>query len=293
MFVGCHVSIRNGYAGAAKAAMAIGANCFQYFPKNPRSMGVKTFDAKDAASCRRFAKEHGMLSIGHTSYPSNLAVEEEELYERTVEHLRNDLEIAEACGSLGVVVHFGHSKGGDPLEGYKRMIRLLDELLCDWRGEAKILLENNAGQGTRMGTTIEELVQVRSLLAAPDRVGFCLDTCHAFASGLWRGHDWDEVCAHMRNAGYFSSLVAVHLNDSVYPSGSFRDRHAPIGKGEIGLEAFAAFLQTPELADIPFILETPAPADGGHQEEISLVRRLAEQRDGVFGVEKGATRVVE
>ncbi|MEJ8545354.1 deoxyribonuclease IV [Brevibacillus borstelensis] len=286
MFVGCHVSIRNGYLGAAKTAFAIGANSFQYFPKNPRSMGVKAFDAKDAEACRRFAQERGLVSIGHTSYPTNLAVDEEDMRERTVKHLRNDLEIAEACGSLGVVVHFGHAKGGEPLEGYKRMIRLLDELLHDWRGEAKILLENNAGQGSRMGTTIEELVQVRSLLAAPDRVGFCLDTCHAFASGLWRGSNWKEVAAHMRSSGYFSSLAAVHLNDSVYPSGSFRDRHAPVGRGEIGLEAFSEFLQTPELAEVPIILETPAPAIGGHREEILLVRKLADRQEGVFDLEK-------
>lgn len=286
MRIGCHISIRNGYLGAARTAYAIGANAFQYFPKNPRSMGIKDFDKKDAEACRRFSRDHGLRSIAHTAYPINLCAAEAELYELTVRHLRNDLEIAEACGSLGVVVHFGHFKGPDPLEGYKRMIQMLNELLADWSGQAQILLENNAGVGGRMGTTIEELLQVRSLLAAPEKVGFCLDTCHAYASGLWRGDNWDEVAERMRSSGYLARLGAVHLNDSVYPCCSCRDRHAPIGRGEIGAEAIARFLQTPELADLPIILETPAPADGGHQQEIALVRQLAQTEDTRLPVEK-------
>ncbi|USG63761.1 deoxyribonuclease IV [Brevibacillus ruminantium] len=285
MYMGCHVSIKHGYLGAAKTAVMIGANAFQYFPKNPRSMGVKDFDKKDAAACRQFSREHELISIAHTAYPINLAVEES-MYLLTLDHLRNDLEIAEACGSRGVVVHFGQSKGGDPLEGYKRMIFLLNELLSEWQGEAKILIENNAGQGNRMGTTIEELIQVRSLLTSPERVGFCLDTCHAFASGLWRGGDWEEVADKMRTGGFFSALAAVHLNDSVYPCCSFRDRHASIGRGEIGLEPIRQLLQTPELSELPIILETPAPADGGHRQEIALIRQLAEKETAVMGVEK-------
>lgn len=275
MYVGCHVSIRGGYLAAAKTALALGAGAFQYFPKNPRSLAVKAFDPRDAEACRAFCRKQGIVSIAHTSYPANLAAAPGPLFEATADSLRNDLEIAEACGSIGVVVHFGQYKGADVLEGYRLMIRMVNDILDGWSGEAKLLVENNAGQGSRMGTTLEELTQVRELLNHPHKVGFCFDTCHAFASGLWTGDDWERVADSMRKLGYLDALAAVHLNDSVYPAGSFRDRHAPIGRGAIGREAFVPLLRTPELQGIPVVLETPRPPGGGHREEIALVRELA------------------
>ncbi|MFA4134557.1 MULTISPECIES: deoxyribonuclease IV [unclassified Brevibacillus] len=280
MQVGCHVSIRHGYEEAARTAYKEGASSFQFFPKNPRSLGVKPFDARDAERCRVFCQQNGMLSIAHTPYPVNLCVEEQELFAVTVGSVRNDLEIAEACGALGVVVHFGQYKGADVLAGYKIMIQMVNQILDGWNGKAQLLIENNAGQGNRMGTTLEELTQVRQLFADPQKVGFCLDTCHAFASGLWKGNDWEEVADRMRELDYFTSLRAVHLNDSVYPSGSFRDRHASIGKGMIGDAAIAAFLQTPELQGLPIVLETARGSEGGHGEEIKHVRLLIDNWQG-------------
>lgn len=280
MRVGCHVSIRHGYWEAARTADAIGAGCFQFFGKNPRSLRIKQFDVRDAENCRAYCQEKGIQSIIHTSYPVNLCTEDPELRQLTMDTLLNDLEIAEACGSLGVVVHFGQYKGDDVLSGYQLMIELLNRILRCWNGRAKLLIENNAGQGSRMGTTLEELTQVRSLLDEPHKTGFCLDTCHAFASGMWRGDDWEQVAEKMRRHDYFSSLVAVHLNDSLYPSGSFRDRHASIGEGEIGSAAFATFLRTPELQDVPLVLETPGKRTGGHPEEIAYVHSLANEWQG-------------
>ncbi|NGQ97462.1 deoxyribonuclease IV [Brevibacillus sp. SYP-B805] len=278
MKVGCHVSIRAGYAAAARTALRLGARSFQYFPKNPRSLAVKTFDRRDARLCQAFCREHGLLSIAHTAYPTNLAVDDPDLAAKTVRSILCDLAIAEACGSVGVVVHFGQYKGeaADPLYGYHLMIHTLNEILNQWDGDALILLENNAGQGGAIGMTLEELTQVRSLLDRPEQVGFCLDTCHAFASGMWRGDNWPEVAEKARKLGYFDQLKAIHLNDSVYPSGSRRDRHANIGRGAIGEEALLTLLQTAELAALPVILETPAPADGSHREEIAFLQeRLA------------------
>jgi len=208
VYVGCHVSIRGGYLAAAKTALALGADAFQYFPKNPRSLTLKAFDPKDAEACRAFCREQGIVSIAHTSYPVNLAAAPGALYEAIADSLRNDLEIAESCGSIGVVVHFGQYKGADVLEGYRLMIRMVNDILDGWSGAAKLLIENNAGQGSRMGTTLEELTQVRQLLNHPEKVGFCFDTCHAFASGLWTGDDWEQVADRMRNLGYLDALAA-------------------------------------------------------------------------------------
>ncbi|WNC17023.1 deoxyribonuclease IV [Brevibacillus brevis] len=277
MKIGSHVSIRHGYEAAAKVASSQGAKSYQFFPKNPRSLGVKAFDERDAEACRAYCEQHGLSSIAHTPYTVNLCAEGPELFEATIRSVRNDLAIAEACGAVGVVVHFGHYKGTDILEGYKRMISMINRILEGWEGRAKLLVENNAGQGNRMGTTLEELTQVRLLVAEPQKVGFCFDTCHAFASGLWHGDDWEQVAERMRESDYFASLCAVHLNDSVYPSGSFRDRHANIGQGMIGDAAFTAFLRTPELQGLPIVLETPRSGEDGHRHEIRHVRELADQ----------------
>lgn len=273
MKLGCHVSIRGGYAGAAKTAWQMGASSFQYFPKNPRSLSVKAFDRTDAAACKRFCAEAGIDSIAHTSYPTNLAVDEPDSYQLMVRSVLNDLDIAEACGSIGLVVHFGHYKGkvADPLYGYQLMIRALDDILGQWSGNALLLIENMAGQGNPMGMSMEELVQIRQLVAYPELIGFCLDTCHAFASGLWQGSDWPAVVQKGRELAFVQHVKAIHLNDSLYPTGSRRDRHANIGKGYIPQDGLQQLLATPEWQGLPLILETPRPAHGTHREEIAFV----------------------
>jgi deoxyribonuclease-4 len=274
MYFGSHVSIREGYLGAAKMAVSLGGTAYQYFPKNPRSLSVKSFDAKDAEACARFCEQNGLLSISHGPYPTNLAVDEGSLRKATIDSLVNDLHITDACGSIGLIVHFGKYKGKDPLQGYKNILQCLNEALRNYEGTSFLLLENQAGVEGNMGTTLEELVQIRSLAERPEKIGFCLDTCHAFASGLWAGDDWSLLIDKGQKLGYFDHLKAVHLNDSVYPSGSGRDRHANVGKGHIGEKGMREVLQSPFMRHIPIILETPQFANYTHREEIAYLRSL-------------------
>lgn len=274
MFLGSHVSIRHGYLSAAQTALKLGGKGFQYFPKNPRSLSVKMFDKLDANACAKYCKENDLHSIAHTPYPTNLSVEDGSLKEITVKSLRNDLEIAEACGSIGVVVHFGKYKGEDTLKGYHLMINLLNEVLENWKGKALLLIENNAGQGGKMGTTLEELVQVHQLTNFPEKIGFCLDTCHLFASGIWNGQNWSDVVGKGEELGYVKNLKAIHLNDSKFPSGSFRDRHANVGKGHIGEKGMIELLNSFFLKEIPTILETPTSATYSHSDEIQYISKI-------------------
>lgn len=277
MYLGSHVSIRNGYLEAAKTAKRIGGRSFQYFPKNPRSLTIKTFDRRDAEACGVFCQEQDMLSIAHSPYPTNLAAEDDEKQEAVIRSILNDLAITDACGSVGLIVHFGTYKGADPLQGYIRIVETLNEVLRVWDGKTLILIENQAGDHSRMGMTLEELTQIRSLTSAPEKIGFCLDTCHAFASGLWDGHNWEEVIAKGEQTGYWEHLRAVHLNDSVYPTRSYKDRHANIGRGEIGLAAFRQFLASPFLTRMPVVLETHQSEHISHAEELVLLRRILEE----------------
>ncbi|XEC92579.1 deoxyribonuclease IV [Paenibacillus tarimensis] len=277
-WTGSHVSIGKGFREAARTALSQGGRAFQYFPKNPRSLSVKSFDPGDAAGCRLFCEQNGIVSIAHAPYPVNLAASDKDQADRTIASLVNDLVIAEHCGSAGVVVHFGIYKGSDILQGYRNMIHCLDSTLAQWEGKAKLLIENNSGEHALMGMTFEELAQIRQLCRYPEKIGFCLDTCHLFASGIWdgTGEDWLETA---RSTGVMDALTAVHLNDSRYPSGSRRDRHQFIGEGEIGEDAFRRFLSIGEVRNVPIVLETPREADGTHSNQIKKINEWMRQTE--------------
>lgn len=277
--LGGHLSIRGGYGKAAEEASLHCAGAFQYFPKNPRSLAVKDYDKRDAERCREICERYGILSVAHTPYPSNLAVgpnDEEGQYERIIMSLRNDLEIAESCGSVGIVVHFGTYKQRNPLQGYQNIIQCINEVLSGWNGKAKLLIENQAGDHGMMGITLEEMVQIRNLCQSPDHIGFCLDSCHAFASGMWTGKDDTTFMSHAEKLGYFDALEVIHLNDSKYPALSRKDRHARVGMGYIGELGFRSFFRHPALRSKPLIMESETGKDGTYKEDIDKIRQWIE-----------------
>lgn len=270
---GYHISIRGGYAKAAQGAVAEGLTAFQYFPKNPRSLVIKSFDKRDAARCGAICREHGILTVAHAPYPTNLAAESGEQQNRVALSMLNDLEIAEFCGSIGVVVHFGVYKGPNPLEGYQRIIECLNRVTAQWDGAAKLLIEVQAGDHTFMGTTMEELAQIRGLCDHPEKLAFCLDTCHMFASGLWDGNPRAGWLDKAKSLGVLPHVAVIHFNDSLYPYGQKRDRHAVIAAGHIGEEGLKWLLSVPELQTVPFILETSPGQDGTYNEQLKFMQK--------------------
>lgn len=273
MKFGCHVSISRGYLNAAKQAKQINAFSFQYFPKNPRSLSVKQFNRNDAEACKQFCEENKLVSVSHSPYPTSLITENNEKRELVVQSLLNDLEITEACGSRGVVVHFSKpNQYLTILKNYELIIEMLNVILSQWNGNTKLLIENNAGFPGSFGTTLEEMVQIRKLSDYPEKIGFCLDTCHAFSCSLWNGDNWSELLNKGLKLGYFEHLEVIHLNNSKYPSGSGKDRHAPIfGAGYIKESQFEQLIDTSQLKNVPFILETPKE-EMSHEKEIRLLK---------------------
>jgi len=280
MIFGSHVSIKDGYLGAAKRAVANQASAFQYFPKNPRSLTIKDFDQEDAKSCKDFCLEHQLCSVAHTPYSTNITPSKDK-HDLTIASLLNDLEITDACGSIGVVVHYGSQISKiDPLASYHLMLDILNSVLSQWNGSSLILIENNAGTKGALGTTIEELVQIRNLCEYPEKLGFCLDTCHAYASGLWNGENTEELIEKGEGLGYWEHLKAIHLNNSKYPKGSKKDRHANIfnsSNGYINAEQLEQLVKSPVLAGIPLILETPDDEGVSHKEEIKMLKQKWEK----------------
>ena len=275
MKLGCHISISKGYSAAVENAHRLGCESFQFFTKNPRAFKGKAADTVLAEKGRALLAEFGLTAVAHAPYITNLSTPDPELREISIASLVQDLENAEAYGAIGTVCHMGKHVGEGEEKGMERMIDTLNELLERYTGSCPLLLENTAGQGTELGTTLEQCVEVRSRVAQPHRIGFCFDTCHGFAAGAYRPEDWEAFVTHARSIGYWEHLKAIHLNDSKFDYGSRKDRHANLGKGFIGESGMAAILGSSALNGMPVVLETPVETEDDYLPEMIYARKLA------------------
>jgi deoxyribonuclease-4 len=181
----------------------------------------------------------------------------------------------------GLVLHPGSHLGAGEENGIERVAAEIDRALAlvpeERPGGVRVLLENTAGQGSNLGWRLDHLAAIRSRLAAPERVAVCLDTCHAFAAGypVHEAAGYEEFVAEADAVLGLGLVAAIHLNDSVKPFGSRRDRHAHIGEGEIGTDLFARLLHDRRFARVPMVLETePGPDSEGHRRDLELLRSL-------------------
>ncbi|HWI65750.1 MAG TPA: deoxyribonuclease IV [Symbiobacteriaceae bacterium] len=274
MKLGCHISISKGYAAAVESAQRLGCEAFQFFTKNPRAFKGKAADPAEAARGRELLAKYGLTAVAHAPYITNLSTPDAELREISIASLVQDLQNAEAYGAIGTVCHMGKHVGEGEAKGMERMVDTLNELLERYTGPTPLLLENTAGQGTELGTTLEQCVEVRNRVAQPHRIGFCFDTCHGFAADAYRPDQWEEFVAKARSIGYWEHLKAFHLNDSKHECGCRKDRHEKLGKGFIGEAGMAAILRSPALAGLPVILETPVETEEEYMPEMAYARTL-------------------
>lgn len=274
MRIGCHLSIAKGYHQAVKTAPLLGANAFQYFTKNPRGFrNAKALDRVDAERGRALMQELDLVAVGHTPYLINLASPDDNLYEVSIQALVGDLVIAEARGTYGVVVHCGKPKDQGRAYGIERMQQALKQVLeANTTEGVTILIENTAGQGSEIGTTLDELLTLVEPFTT-DQVGICLDTQHAFAAGMLTKENPEEFPGFANHA-FMTRLKAIHLNDSKVAFNERRDRHELIGQGALGLDAIGRILNDPRLENIPFYLETPVSKETAYADEIALLKTL-------------------
>jgi len=250
---------------------------------------MKPIGEGSAVSFReRLASSSLQYVVIHTMYLLNLASPDDSLFERSVAALIEEIARAVVLGVDRVVTHLGAHVGGGIEAGIGRVIEGLERVIASPAFSSapsiRLLLENTAGAGTTVGTRFEELGAIISGLTDPSRIGVCLDTCHAFAAGydLRTPKAVDKtICSFDSEIG-LDRLDLVHLNDSVYPLGSRRDRHAHIGRGEIGMEGIRAIVNHQALRALPFILETPKEIDGRSGADpinLAVVRSLVEGED--------------
>lgn len=270
--IGCHMSVAKGFEKMGLTAIKIGANTLQFFTRNPRGSKAKELDQKDIAAFRLLMNEHHFGKIlAHAPYTLNPASSNGHTREFALETLRDDLIRMESLPGNYYNFHPGSHVGSGVQTGIDLISDALNQILFPNQSTI-VLLETMAGKGSEIGGSFQELRRIIDGVELQEKLGICLDTCHVSDGGYDIAGRLDQVLEEFDHVIGLSRLKAVHLNDSLNPLGSHKDRHANIGKGTLGLEAFERMINHPVLRDLPFYLETPN--DDGHGEEISLLKSL-------------------
>jgi deoxyribonuclease-4 len=273
--LGAHMSIAGGYYRAAEQAAAVACDCVQLFTKNNNQWRAKTISEEEA---ERFKSTVQMLelqgTLSHASYLINIGSPNDELWEKSIDALVVEVNRATQLGIPYVVFHPGSFTTSSEAEGLKRISEALDRVHkeTDETG-AMLLLENTAGQGSNLGWDFAQLGAILSGVRAPERLGVCIDTCHAFAAGygLAEPQDYESTMSALNVAVGLEKVLSFHLNDSKGPFGSRKDRHEVIGEGEMGLEPFRNLLNDSRFQTVPMYLETPkGDRDGEDLDAINL-----------------------
>ncbi len=272
--IGSHISSAKGYEAMGKQAQKLGASTFAFFTRNPRGGSAKEIRPEDAARFREMWKEYGdRVIVAHAPYTLNACSDKEEVRRFARETFASDLERMEYTPGNYYNFHPGSHVGQGAEEGIRQIAQMLNGVFKEQQSTT-VLLETMAGKGSEIGRSFEELRAILDRVELSAKMGICLDTCHVWDAGYDIVNRLDEVLEAFDAVIGLERLKAVHINDSMNPCGSRKDRHARIGEGTIGLEAFGRIVRHPGLRDLPFILETPND-DAGWAEEIRLLRSLA------------------
>ena len=271
LHIGCHLSCSNGYLAMGKQALALGADTFQFFTRNPRGGSVKPFDEADANALNALMEEHHFAPIlAHAPYTLNACAADASIRDFAIRTMTDDLARLSHQPNAMFNFHPGsHVKQGADV-GVRYIAQMLDTVMTP-EIKTPVLLETMAGKGSEVGRSFEEIRAIIDSTRAGGRLGVCLDTCHVYDAGYDIVEQLDDVLETFDRVLGLDRLKAIHLNDSKNPMGSHKDRHEQIGKGSLGLEAVVRIINHPALRKLPFYLETPNDLDG-YAREIALLR---------------------
>lgn len=268
---GCHLSSSAGFLAMGNTALALGADTFQFFTRNPRGGRAKALDPEDAAALAALMRAHcfGPV-IAHAPYTINPCSAEPRTREFARETMADDLLRLEVLPGNYYNFHPGSHVGQGTEAGIALIAETLNAILTP-DGRTTVLLETMAGKGTEIGGRFEELREILDRVDAGARIGVCLDTCHVYDAGYDIAGDLDGVLTEFDRVIGLSRLRALHLNDSKNPFGSHKDRHEKLGQGSLGAEAFRRIVRHPALHGLPMVLETPNDLPG-YAAEIAFLR---------------------
>jgi deoxyribonuclease-4 len=279
MLIGAHVSPSGGLYKAVGRGAELGAESIQIFNQSPRMWRPTAYGEEDFEAFREALAAGPVKAVLiHAVYLLNCASEDPEIREKSLTSLVHSLRIGDAIGAAGVVLHPGSAKGGHTGAAIKRAGEVIAAALAgsDCCG---LHLEDTAGAGGTLGRSFEELAALIEAAGAHPRLGLCLDSCHLFASGydIRTVDELDKTLAECDRIVGLDRLHSLHLNDSVTPLGSNRDRHAVPGKGELGEDGLAVFVSEPRFESLPVVLETGREDGRVTAADVALVRELRER----------------
>ncbi len=272
--IGCHLSSAKGFLAMGKEAVALDADVFAFFTRNPRGGNAKAIDPEDVAAFLAYKEEQGIGTlVAHAPYTMNACAAKEDLRRFAREAMADDLvRMEQVPGNLYNFHPGSHVKQGADV-GIELIAEQLNAVLSPEQSTT-VLLETMAGKGSEVGRSFEELQQIIKRVELDEKLGVCLDTCHVWDAGYDVRDHLDDVLEEFDRIIGLKRLRAIHLNDSMNERGSHKDRHAKIGEGHIGLEALTRVISHEALRELPFILETPNDA-AGYAKEIALLRERA------------------
>ena len=272
LHIGCHLSASKGYLAMGKDALKIHADTFQFFTRNPRGGKAKEIKENDVAAFLQLAEAHQFTSIlAHAPYTMNACSADASVRQFSRDMMADDLQRMEYLPGNFYNFHPGSHVGQGMDTGIVQIIEQLNAVM--WPEQrTTILLETMAGKGSEVGSRFAELRRIIDGVALPEKIGVCLDTCHVYDAGYDIVDHLDDVLAEFDAVIGLERLKAIHLNDSMNPMNSHKDRHAKIGQGSLGLEAICRIINHPQLQQVFFILETPQDTLDGYGEEIALLR---------------------
>ncbi len=276
-FLGAHLSTAKGLHQAVRDGHALGAGAVQVFTSSPRMWKGGAADEKKAALLKAAHEECDKpVLVSHDTYLVNLAHPDEATREKSRLCLTEELQRSAAYGIPFVVSHIASALGQEPDVARARAAENIRRVLDDSPEDVTLLMETTAGQGSAMNRSFDELAALLDDLQGDARLAVCLDTCHVFAAG----YDLRTPAAYAKTMDAFETKVGldrlkvVHCNDSQKDLGSKVDRHANLGQGKIGLEAFRMLVNDPRFAGKPIVLETPAENEG-HAKDLATLRELS------------------
>jgi deoxyribonuclease-4 len=276
MLIGAHVSQSGGLYKAVDRGLDLGCTAIQIFNQSPRMWRPTAYTDDDFAAFNEAvtpSQIDGVLI--HAVYLVNAATTDREMRKKSLASLKQSLRVGDGINAAGVVLHAGSAKTGDVPKAITRAGKVIAEALAE-TDRCELHLEDTAGAGGTLGRSFEELAALLEASGGGKRLGVCLDSCHLLASGY-----------DVRTPAGVSAVVdeavkvlgkgrvrSLHLNDSMTPLGSNRDRHAVIGEGELGEKGCAAFVSEPRFKGLPCVIETGR--DGGRvtAADIELARKL-------------------
>lgn len=264
--IGCHLSSSKGFLAMGKQALKLKANTFQFFTRNPRGGKAKTWEPSDTAALLALMQEHGFATlVAHAPYTLNPCSADPSVREFAKSVMAGDLANMELLPNQYYNFHPGSHVGQGVETGIDWIVSLLNETLRPDQ-TTLFLLETMSGKGSEIGRSFEELRAILDRVQLREKMGVCLDTCHVYSAGYDIVNDLDGVLEQFDHVIGLDFLKAIHLNDSMTPFASNKDRHEKIGQGSIGFNAMVRFVSHPKLRDLPMILETPNELPGYAQE---------------------------